>query len=68
MKSLCGVVYTETGCCDKAPQHRCDMTNYYPKACKEVLNELEKKKAGGMLSKKNIGIIACIVVVLAKKL
>lgn len=45
-KACAAMVYTETGCYDKVPQYRCDMTNYYPKACKEVLNELEKEKVG----------------------
>ena len=45
-KACAAMVYTETGCYDKVPQYRCDMTNYYPKSCKEVLNELEKEKVG----------------------
>ena len=36
------MVYTETGTYDKVPQYRCDMTKYYPDACKKVLKELEK--------------------------
>ena len=40
-KACAAMVYTETGTYDKVPQYRCDMTKYYPDACKKVLKELE---------------------------
>ena len=42
-KACAAMVYTETGTYDKVPQYRCEMTNYYPEACKKVLKELEQQ-------------------------
>lgn len=42
-KACAAMVYTETGTYDKVPQYRCDMTKYYPDACKKVLKELEQQ-------------------------
>ena len=33
---------TESGCFDKAPQYRCDMTKAYPDGCRQIAGEIQR--------------------------